>query len=95
MTTKIQFPQILAKCLVSLPLEQQTGGFGPQNKTLRVTILRTLTGEKIPVSKCGAHAVETALCKFFGIDSANMAGCHVDDAIRRELTLAAASHAAA
>ncbi len=41
--------------------------YGPYAKQVRQNIMRALTGQKVPVSKCGANAVREALFAHFAV----------------------------
>lgn len=38
---------------------------GPHNKGLRVEVMQAITGQKLPATKCGLHAVSDALKNSF------------------------------
>lgn len=43
------------------------GLMGPSMRHVRQRLMQALTGQKLPVSKCGVNAVESAAVKAFGI----------------------------
>jgi hypothetical protein len=82
---KPTFPAELAKRLLALPRERQTSGYGEANAELRRDILEALTGARPPKAKAGAKATQEALAKHFGIDTENLAGAEIEEAIRDRL----------
>ena len=51
---------------------------GPSNTKNRQSVMLALTGNKLPIAKCGVNAIRAAMCAAAGINASTLAICEID-----------------